>query len=104
VMAWEVLKGRSLAAKQTITLTGTKLHRGLITKTFLFKAKGSARYSRSPAEPRPRSGPGAVDTYACSKPWASTPRSSRAPRSRAHRRLDRELTRTGRHGGCSNTA
>ena len=44
-MAWEVLKGRSLAAKQTITLTGTKLHRGLITKTFLFKAKGSARYS-----------------------------------------------------------
>jgi len=45
VMAWEVLKGRSLAAKQTITLTGTKLHRGLITKTFLFKAKGSARYS-----------------------------------------------------------
>jgi hypothetical protein len=45
VMAWQVFKGRSLAAKQTITLTGTKLHRGLISKTFRFKAKGSARYT-----------------------------------------------------------
>ena len=32
VMAWEVFKGRVLAAKHTITLTGTKLHRGLISK------------------------------------------------------------------------
>jgi hypothetical protein len=45
VMAWEVFKGRSLAAKQTISLSGTKLHRGLISKTFRFKAKGSARYT-----------------------------------------------------------
>jgi hypothetical protein len=45
VMAWEVFKGRTLAAEQTITLTGTKLHRGLISKTFRFKAKGSARYT-----------------------------------------------------------
>jgi hypothetical protein len=28
VMAWEVLKGRALTAKHTITLTGTALHRG----------------------------------------------------------------------------
>ena len=45
VMAWEVLKGRSLAAKYTITLTGAALHRGLISRTFRFKATGTARYT-----------------------------------------------------------
>ncbi len=45
VMAWEVLKGRALVAKHTVSLTGTDLHSGLVTRTFKFSAKGLAHYS-----------------------------------------------------------
>lgn len=42
---WEVLKGRTLVAHHTVSLTGRKLHRGLVRLTFAFKAGGSARYT-----------------------------------------------------------
>ena len=45
LMTWEVLKGRTLVAHHTISLIGPKLHRGLVTLTFPFKAAGSARYT-----------------------------------------------------------
>jgi hypothetical protein len=61
VMAWEVLKGRALVGKHTVTLTGTSLHRGLIARVFKFSAKGSAHYSfRASVEVL---SPGANGTY-----------------------------------------
>lgn len=45
LMTWEVLKGRRLAAKHTVALTGAKLHRGLVRQTFSFNAAGSTRYT-----------------------------------------------------------
>jgi hypothetical protein len=45
LMTWEVLKGRKLVAHHTVSLTGPRLHRGLVSRTFVFKSGGSARYT-----------------------------------------------------------
>ncbi len=45
LLIWEVLNGRALVAKHTVSLTGAKLHRGLVSQTFPFKVTGSARYT-----------------------------------------------------------
>jgi hypothetical protein len=45
LMTWEVLKGRTLVAHHNVSLVGTKLHRGLVSRTFAFRPAGSARYT-----------------------------------------------------------
>lgn len=45
LMTWEVLKRRTLVAHHSVSLTGSKLHRGLVGRTFPFRAAGSAGYT-----------------------------------------------------------
>jgi hypothetical protein len=45
LMTWEVLKGRTLVAKRAVVLTGRKLHRGLVLRTFAFRGLRSRHFT-----------------------------------------------------------
>ncbi len=45
IFVWQVLAGHTLVAHHSVVVTGKALHRGLVRRSFLFRRRGSARYT-----------------------------------------------------------